>query len=661
VTVVDLAHAPDFRLGNVWVRPARRQVVQDCGKTEVLQPRVMQVLLVLARADGAVVTRDELTEACWQGVVVGEDAINRVIGALRRLAESLGEGSFRIETVARVGYRLDRPAAPSAPSPAEPLPPEPGEPESLQAGPVQRRRRSHWGRSNPTIVAAVASISLLGAGIGLWNAGMHWPGISSEGPHVAIAPFEVIGGGDAARETAKAVAGDALSELGANALESVAATGAFRAPSSVHLVLTGEVQLTQTDARVALHLFDPKARAILWSGEVAGDRTNLAALQQQASHKAADMLTCGLAAFAPEAQLDDQSRALWLRLCDAKRQRGTLGQARDAMRVLMQRNPRFSGAFATYALATAKMSAFGLPQARRAAQDEARSVALRALQLNPKEADAYIALSLTEPTTHWFAREQWLLKGLAHQPNSANLASYQAALLSMLGRTSEMVMLARRAVELDPLSPVKTASLAGWLYLSGETSEATKVEQHARLAWPQSPDILDLAFERAVRTGDGPTVVRLLASPQTRPVDMLDAEAALWPKIMAERRGSTGTRAVLAEQIVELIERRKFSAFWGVLALHILNEDDAAYALMLKLSEGGSDVVSPEDIAIMLFQPEMSNVRTQPRFMKLAANLGLTAYWLHSGKWPDFCSEPDLNYSCPLQARAADRADGRPQ
>jgi hypothetical protein len=45
--------------------------------------------------------------------------------------------------------------------------------------------------------------------------------------------------------------------------------------------------------------------------------------------------------------------------------------------------------------------------------------------------------------------------------------------------------------------------------------------------------------------------------------------------------------------------------------------------------------------------------------MTLAANLGLTAYWLRSGKWPDFCSDPSLAYSCPLLARATDPAEGK--
>lgn len=71
----------------------------------------MQVLVALHQAGGAVVSRDELIARCWEGRVVGEDAINRAIGRLRRLSEADGGASFTVETIARVGYRLKAGAA----------------------------------------------------------------------------------------------------------------------------------------------------------------------------------------------------------------------------------------------------------------------------------------------------------------------------------------------------------------------------------------------------------------------------------------------------------------------------------------------------------------------------------------------------------------------
>jgi Tol biopolymer transport system component/DNA-binding winged helix-turn-helix (wHTH) protein len=111
---IRLAREADFRLGQLAVRPPLREV-RTLGRREVLEPRVMQVLVTLARMKGYVVSREELIDFCWGGRVVGEDAINRTIGRLRRLAETF-EGAFAIETVARVGYRLSEVEAPAATS-----------------------------------------------------------------------------------------------------------------------------------------------------------------------------------------------------------------------------------------------------------------------------------------------------------------------------------------------------------------------------------------------------------------------------------------------------------------------------------------------------------------------------------------------------------------
>ncbi|CAA9362759.1 MAG: hypothetical protein AVDCRST_MAG93-7756, partial [uncultured Chloroflexia bacterium] len=99
---VELAHQPAFTLGVLTVEPALRRIVRGHHEQSV-EPRVMQVLVALVRANGNVVTRNELTEWCWDGRIVGDDAINRALSQLRGIARGFGQGSFEIETTARVG------------------------------------------------------------------------------------------------------------------------------------------------------------------------------------------------------------------------------------------------------------------------------------------------------------------------------------------------------------------------------------------------------------------------------------------------------------------------------------------------------------------------------------------------------------------------------
>ena len=98
-----LANEPPFRLGVLQIVPALRQASWP-GGSRTLEPRVMQVLVALAGANGGIVGRDALIERCWDGRIVGENAINRVISLLRQLAAE--SRAFQIETVTKVGYRL---------------------------------------------------------------------------------------------------------------------------------------------------------------------------------------------------------------------------------------------------------------------------------------------------------------------------------------------------------------------------------------------------------------------------------------------------------------------------------------------------------------------------------------------------------------------------
>lgn len=102
---VVLAHELPFTVGPLRVHPSTRQVERG-ERWETLEPRVMQVFVALARANGSIVTRDELIDWCWDGRIVGEDAINRAISRLRQVAADIGGGSFGVETITKVGYRL---------------------------------------------------------------------------------------------------------------------------------------------------------------------------------------------------------------------------------------------------------------------------------------------------------------------------------------------------------------------------------------------------------------------------------------------------------------------------------------------------------------------------------------------------------------------------
>jgi DNA-binding winged helix-turn-helix (wHTH) protein/tetratricopeptide (TPR) repeat protein len=141
---VPLAKRPDFDLRGTRVFPSRL-LLEGPAATLPVERRVMEVLLAFVDADGAVLSREELMQRCWPGVVVGDDAVHRVIGGLRKAAAATG-GAFVIETIPRVGYRLKLEASPEpavAPEAAygaePPEEPRPAAPAAADRPQVSRR------------------------------------------------------------------------------------------------------------------------------------------------------------------------------------------------------------------------------------------------------------------------------------------------------------------------------------------------------------------------------------------------------------------------------------------------------------------------------------------------------------------------------------------
>jgi DNA-binding winged helix-turn-helix (wHTH) protein/Tol biopolymer transport system component len=173
---VDLAREADFALGALRVSPSTREVLRGTER-ESLEPRVMQVLVALFQANGRVVSRDELISRCWEGRIVGEDAINRAIGRLRRLSEVDGEASFAVETIPRVGYRLLARAAAEAGliGAKDAANPPPGIP------PAGRHLRRHW---RPIAVLALLAVGASALAAWLLRPERHWT-VESSRPFIS--------------------------------------------------------------------------------------------------------------------------------------------------------------------------------------------------------------------------------------------------------------------------------------------------------------------------------------------------------------------------------------------------------------------------------------------------------------------------------------------
>ncbi len=92
--------AQSYRFGPVEVRPAERQLLVD-GRPAVLGARAFDVLLALIDGRDRVVTKDELLDRVWPGLVVEENNLQVQVSTLRKIL-----GAHSVATIPGRGYRF---------------------------------------------------------------------------------------------------------------------------------------------------------------------------------------------------------------------------------------------------------------------------------------------------------------------------------------------------------------------------------------------------------------------------------------------------------------------------------------------------------------------------------------------------------------------------
>ena len=94
-----------FDLGEWRVWPNAGQIEKDGVKIHI-EPKLVEVLLLLAQNPGQVVTREELLDQAWQRQVVCDEALTRTISELRTLLGDSSRERRYIRTIPKRGYSL---------------------------------------------------------------------------------------------------------------------------------------------------------------------------------------------------------------------------------------------------------------------------------------------------------------------------------------------------------------------------------------------------------------------------------------------------------------------------------------------------------------------------------------------------------------------------
>ncbi|MEM7186139.1 MAG: winged helix-turn-helix domain-containing protein [Bacteroidota bacterium] len=96
-----------FRLGDWTIHPMLNRIAPNRGGDPVsLEPQLMKLLLYLVHHRGTLVTKEQLLEAVWEDVIVGDNVLTRAISSLRKALGDHPQEPKYIETISKTGYRL---------------------------------------------------------------------------------------------------------------------------------------------------------------------------------------------------------------------------------------------------------------------------------------------------------------------------------------------------------------------------------------------------------------------------------------------------------------------------------------------------------------------------------------------------------------------------
>lgn len=393
-----------------------------------------------------------------------------------------------------------------------------------------------------------------------------------------------------------------------------------------------------------LSLLSGTNRGLLWSRNFKQPAGRQSDLEQQLAYTAARVLECAAEALEVDGKpLAQLTLKLYLTGCaDLSVQAGT--DTRDLIPLfkrVTEQAPALEGAWAMLVMTQSDLATnneTGTPATRATL----KKYVADARKHFPEMSEAYLVEAFQLPTGAIFQRLQMFDEALARNPDDARALISRAFELLSVGRMKEAVADTRRAVRIDPLSPAKRDALIGALTYSGQLEAATKELQHAEKLWPEASNLLVARYRLHLRYGDPREAMRIFQSGELNVLTQVDHEVFL--KARLDPIPANIDRAVKEAESNVRRYPEAIANYAQTMGTFDRNEELIATLLAWRQMDDS------QGLKEVLFRPALRNLHHDPRFMRVAAKFGLVGYWRKSGKWPDFCFDPNLRYDCKAEA-----------
>lgn len=648
--IMDAELKQGFYLGEWEVQPLRGQVSGPGGPVHV-QPKVMDVLLVLASCPGDVVERDDLIERVWRGRAMGDAPLHRCIAQLRRIFDDSPQDPRFIETVQRRGYRLVAPVVPFA---ADSEPRSSGEaPEPGLAAP------SFWSLRNGLLLVLVAVLLLaIGRYIIFPPDGGRGPDSApSAGTSIAVLPFDNLGS-DSDDYFSDGLSEEIMNRLaGVEGLTVAARTSSFALKGAtdgaksiadklgVTHLLEGSARIDGDRIRISAYLVDYKGYEI-WNARYDGVLTDVFAMQDEISNDIVRQIAPELVAKDSEPRIRTRQPTQNLRAYDlvlqgryhlARRGEESIRHSISLFDEAIELDAFYGDAYVGLATASALLP-FYSNEPRDSSFIRAMAIIEQGAQKDPSVdagAAGILAFMLYHDQGRWIEAESAFRRALQGSPNDAELLNWYSVFLSGVGRSQEALEYAIQAKNLDRLSPVVNQRLAVaylWVNRNDLAFEQFRVASELGMAPTSQPEAYLIIL---LRRGEYDIARLLMVGLQK--VMGYDPE---WIDYLFRALQDPEERPAAVEAVLRAEQSNDISKLHLFGAWVYLGETERAIDAALQLIQDGTNVNTE-----FLFAAETAQMRRHPRFVEVVRALKLDTYWEYFG-FPEMCQPEGESIVC---------------
>jgi TolB-like protein len=402
---------------------------------------------------------------------------------------------------------------------------------------------------------------------------------------------------------------------------------------NVDALIDGSTQLTGKSVRVSVNLINVNPEQQIWGENYKEEMEDINTLQSKVAQAVAREIKVVLTA-------EDQARLARTKPVNAeayqacvygrfywnKWTRAGFQRSLDYFRIAASKDPSYAPAYAGIADVYATLWYNGAvpfdsvePYWRPAAQ--------KALDLDAEMAEGHVSLAATRIVYDWdwSGSEQELKHALILNPGYATGHHWYALLLSALGRHDSAISEVRRARELDPLSVIIVAS-AGWIHIHARSydqaiAQFRKALELDSLCAPAHSGLGEI-YEMQGKDEEALAEYLRLASVTGGSFATLGGGVADPVSRLRSAYRSSGWQGYWTEQLRQLegLARTMYVSSFHMASVcaRLKRTDDAFRWLQRAYQERSTNLL------FVKFDPNMENLRDDPRYGDLVRRIGLT-------------------------------------